>query len=230
MPHARILPTQAAPARYRMFANRAEAGRQLAQALMHHARTGAVVLGLPRGGVVVAAEVARALDATLDVWVVRKIGAPYQPELGMGAIAEGDAVVLDRSIVSAVGVSRAELLDIARREGEEVRRRVQRFRGDRPAPELRGKTVIIVDDGIATGGTTRAALRGVRQQAPARVVLAVPVASPIVLHELREECDEIVCLSQPESLYAIGLWYEDFTQVEDAEVIRLLGAAARPSA
>jgi putative phosphoribosyl transferase len=208
--------------RPRMFADRRAAGRQLAQALIHHAGTEPIVLGLPRGGVVVADEVARVLGGTLDVWVVRKLGAPYQPELGMGAIAEGPAVVLDRSIVHHVCTRLEELYEVARREMAEVSRRVTRFRGDRPAPALEGRTVIIVDDGIATGGTVRAAIRASRKRRPARLVVATPVASPDIVASLRHDVDEVVCLYEPEPMYAIGLWYEDFRQVSDEEVVRIL--------
>lgn len=213
-----------------MFADRRAAGRALAQALIHHAGVNAIVLGLPRGGVPVADEVAGVLGGTLDVWVVRKLGAPFQPELGMGAIAEGPAVVLDRSIVRELGISRADLLEVARREMNEVRRRVERFRGGRAAPDLRGRIVILVDDGIATGGTMRAVIRAVKKRRPARLVLATPVASPEIVAVLRREVDEVVCLHQPEMLLAIGLWYEDFRQVPDEEVVRILARAAhRPT-
>jgi putative phosphoribosyl transferase len=210
-----------------MFADRRDAGRRLAQALIHHAGKNAIVLGLPRGGVTVADEVARVLGGTLDVWVVRKLGAPDQPELGMGAIAEGPAVVLDRSIVRLVGVSYRDLLGVARREMVEVRRRVERFRDGRPIPELRGRTVILVDDGIATGGTMRAAIRAVKKRRPERLIVAIPVAAPDVVDLLRREVDEVVCLHQPDDLAAIGLWYEDFRQVHDEEVIRILESASR---
>jgi putative phosphoribosyl transferase len=213
-----------------MFADRRAAGRALAQALIHHAGVNAIVLGLPRGGVPVADEVAGVLGGTLDVWVVRKLGAPFQPELGMGAIAEGPAVVLDRSIVRELGISRADLLEVARREMNEVRRRVERFRGGRAAPDLRGRIVILVDDGIATGGTMRAVIRAVKKRRPGRLVLATPVASPEIVAVLRREVDEVVCLHQPEMLLAIGLWYEDFRQVPDEEVVRILARAAhRPT-
>lgn len=213
-----------------MFADRRAAGRELAQALIHHAGTNAIVLGLPRGGVPVADEVARVLAATLDVWVVRKLGAPSRPELGMGAIAEGPAVVLDRSIVRALGVSRAEIFEVARREMNEVSRRVERFRTGRVAPELGGRTVILVDDGIATGVTTRAAIRAIKKRRPARLVLAVPVASPDIVEALGRDVDELVCLYQPDPMYAVGLWYEDFRQVPDEAVARILARAAREAA
>jgi putative phosphoribosyl transferase len=214
-----------------MFPDRRSAGRALGQALIHHAGTSAIVLGLPRGGVPVADEVAQVLGGVLDVWVVRKLGAPGQPELGMGAISEGPAVVLDRSIIGALGVRRGELFEVARREMEEVRRRVERFRGTRPAPELAGRTVILVDDGIATGGTMRAAIRAVRKRRPAHLVVATPVAAPDVIAALRREVDEVVCLYEPALMFAIGAWYEDFRQVPDEEVARILARAAqRPSA
>ncbi len=215
---------------YRMFADRRAAGRVLAQALLHHAGTNAVVLGLPRGGVPVAEEIARVLGGTLDVWVVRKLGTPFEPELGMGAVAEGPAIVLDRSIVGHFGIDSAQVLEVAHRELAEVTRRVERFRGERALPELRDRTVILVDDGIATGGTMRAAIRAVRKRHPARVVVAVPVAARDVVAALRREADEVVCLHQPPDLLAISLWYEDFRQVSDDEVVRILEQdRARPA-
>jgi putative phosphoribosyl transferase len=209
-----------------MFADRHDAGRLLAQALLRYAGTRPIVLGLPRGGVPVADEVARTLDGDLDVWVARKLGAPFQPELGMGAIAEGPAVVLDRSTVRLLGITRAQLLDVARREMGEVRRRVERFRGGRTPPDMRDRTVILVDDGIATGGTMRAAVRAVKKRRPARLVVAVPVGPPDTVAALRREVDDVVCLHEPEALFAIGLWYEDFRQVRDDEVVRILEHAA----
>ena len=213
-----------------MFADRRAAGRQLAQALLRYAGTSPLVLGLPRGGVPVADEVARILAGTLDVWVVRKLGAPFQPELGIGAIAEGPAVVLDRSMVRSLGITRAQLLDVARREMGEIGRRIERFRGGRTPPDMRGRTVILVDDGIATGGTMRAAVRAVKKRRPARLVVAVPVAPPDAIAALRYEVDDVVCLREPEALRAIGLWYEDFHPVRDDEVVRTLEHAARAGA
>lgn len=210
-----------------VFADRLEAGRKLGQALGHYAGTNALVLGLPRGGVEVADEVARAIDGQLDVWVVRKIGAPYQPELGMGAIAEGPAVVLDRSLVHVLGVSRSQLFAIAHREMAEVRRRVVRFRGGRPEPEVAGRNVILVDDGIATGGTMRAAIRAIKKRRPATLVVATPVAPPDTVASMMQNVDEVVCLEQPMNMYAIGLWYEDFHQVPDEDVVRILDAARK---
>lgn len=208
-----------------MFADRSEAGRLLAQALISYAGTEPLVLGLPRGGVPVAEEIVHVLGGTLDVWVVRKLGAPDQPELGIGAIAEGPAVVLDRSILRAVDIDRAELFEIAHRELAEIDRRVERYRGTRAVPDVRGRTVILVDDGIATGGTMRAAIRGVRKRGAGHVVVAVPVAASDTAALLRREADDVVCLHEPESMFAIGLWYEDFRQLHDEQVVRILERA-----
>ncbi|HWU86552.1 MAG TPA: phosphoribosyltransferase family protein [Kofleriaceae bacterium] len=188
------------------------------------------MLGLPRGGVPVADEIARALGGSLDLWIVRKLGAPHQPELGMGAIAEGPAVVVDRTIVHLLGIDAPRLLAVARREMENVRRRVERFRGGRPLPALQGRTVILVDDGIATGGTMRAAIRAIRKRGPARLVVAAPVAASEVAAALRREVDELVCLHETDELYAIGLWYEDFRQIPDDEVASILEHATRGAA
>jgi putative phosphoribosyl transferase len=206
----------------RRFADRRDAGRLLAAALMQYAGTEPVVLGLPRGGVPVAEEVARRLGGTLDVWIARKLGVPGHEELGMGAVAEGPAVVIDHHIVDPLCISREQILAVAHREIAELQRRVHRFRPDGAMPRLAGKTVILVDDGIATGGTVRAAIRGVKKAGPARVVLAVPVAPPETVAALRSEVDDLVCLHQPSELVAIGLWYDDFHQVPDEEVERIL--------
>lgn len=167
-------------------------------------------------------EIARALDAPLDVLVVRKIGVPWQPELGVGAVAEGGAVYLAQQMIDVVGLSEGQVWAVVQRERGEVERRVRRFRGSRPPPNLQDRTVILVDDGIATGGTVRAAIQAIRAQIPKKVVLAVPVAAAETVAELAQSADAIVCLYTPSSLYAIGLHYDDFTQVSDEEVVELL--------
>ncbi len=212
-----------------MFVDRRDAGRQLAQALIHHAGTNALVLGLPRGGVPVADEVARALGATLDVWVVRKLGVPAEPELGMGAIAEGPAVFLDRELVSELGIPSSQVMVAARGALQELGRLVDLLRGDRPPPDVIGQRVILVDDGVATGATMRAAVRAIRRHQPAWLVIAIPVAAPDTVAELRREVDEVVCLHQPRDLRAVGAWYEDFRQVSTEEVGRILRRAAAGS-
>jgi putative phosphoribosyl transferase len=167
-------------------------------------------------------EIARALHAPLDVWVVRKVGVPWQPELGAGAVAEGGYVHLNQDVIEHIGLSEAELAEIVENKHREVRERVRLFRGDHPAPVLRDRTVILVDDGIATGGTVHAAIRSIRAQEPRAIVLAVPVATPEVVEALGREVERVVCLRTPPDLYAIGAWYVDFSQVSDDEVARLL--------
>jgi len=219
----------------RLFHDRQHAGRELAKRLAHFRNQSTIVLGLARGGVPVAYEVARALGAPLDVWVVRKLGAPIQPELGMGAVSEGGEVFVDAHIVREVGASEAEVQEVIARKTAEVEERCTRFRRGRGTPNLEGKTVLLVDDGLATGGTARAALRAIRRRGPRRVVLAVPLGSPDTVEALAQEADEILCLSPHPDLYAIGLWYENFEPVEDEDVVALLekahaqGAATRPA-
>ncbi|WP_405020036.1 phosphoribosyltransferase [Kitasatospora sp. NBC_00070] len=202
------------------FTDRRDAGRQLAARL--GAVPDAVVVGLPRGGVPVAAEVARALGAPLDICVVRKLGVPVQPELGMGAIGEGGARVLDERIRLAARVTNAQLAEVERVERAELARRSARYRGGRPPVELSGRTVVVVDDGIATGSTAKAACRIVRQRGAARVVLAVPVAPAGWRDRLRGEADELVCVAEPADFLAIGSFYADFGQTTDAEVLDAL--------
>jgi predicted phosphoribosyltransferase/predicted alpha/beta-hydrolase family hydrolase len=209
----------------RRFRDRREAGRALADRLLRFRDERPVVLGLPRGGVPVAFEVARALGAPLDVLVVRKLGVPFQPELGMGAIGEDGARVLDPDTLRLARVTRAELAAVEARERAELERRVRLYRGDRPMTSLEGRTAIVVDDGIATGGTARAALQVVRSHGARRVVLAVPVAAPESVHDLAGVADAIVTVETPTPFLAVGQWYERFGQTTDEEVRVLLGAA-----
>ena len=208
------------------FQDRQDGGRQLAGMLRRYRGQQAVVLGLPRGGVVCAYEVARALDAPLDVLLVRKLGAPYHPELAIGAIAEGGTLVLDER-VAEMGISTAQIEELKRTEAAELARRMARFRGDRPALDVEGRTVILVDDGIATGNTALAAIRALRRSHPRRIVLATPVGAADAIDALGREVDEVVCLEVPAELYAIGLWYANFDQVGDEEVVALLERAQR---
>jgi predicted phosphoribosyltransferase len=217
-------------ARAGRFVDRADAGRQLAGCLEEYRGTTAVVAGLPRGGVPVAFEIARALGLALDVVIVRKLGAPYQPELAIGAVGEYGVRVLNHSVALATGIGEDDLAAIERRERAEVARRAALFRAGRESVPLAGRTVIVVDDGIATGATTRAACQVVRAAGATRVVLAVPVAPAESLAELAAAVDEVVCLLAPPGFNAVGEWYEDFTQTSDAEVIALLARAAAPSA
>ena len=212
-----------------VFADRVEAGRKLAVRLLKYKDQQPVVLGVPRGGVPVAFEVARALKAPLDVIIVRKLGAPGEPELGVGAVVDGDhpETILNREVVSTLRVSRAYLQREIHDQLKEIERRNRLYRAGRARIELKNRTVIVVDDGIATGGSIRAALRGIRQQAPKKVVLAVPVAPADTIESLRGEVDEIVCLSTPPTFFGIGEFYSDFHQLADGEVIRLL-ELARP--
>lgn len=201
-----------------LFTNRVDAGRRLAQRLKHLRAEDVVVLGLPRGGVPVAAEVAAALGAPLDVIVVRKLGAPFQPELGMGAIGEEGVRIVNSDIVRAVGVSAAGLARVEQAERDELERRVRRYRGDRPRVPLEGRTAIVVDDGIATGSTAWAACQVARRQGARRVVVAVPVAPPRWTVGLREVADDLIALATPAPFYGIGEWYGDFTPTGDDEV------------
>ncbi len=207
------------------FIDRVDAGRRLGAALTHIADEHPVVLGLPRGGVVVAAEVAKALDAPLDVIVVRKLGVPGHEELAMGALAEGGAMVVNEDLVRRLGISKADLDAVRRREEAEMARRRSAFRGDRPAVDLTDRTVIVVDDGIATGSTARAALEDVRQRRASRIVLAVPVGAAESLASMDAAADEVVSLLRPMELWAVGQWYHDFSQTSDDEVVTLLSSA-----
>jgi len=205
-----------------LFRDRVEAGRRLAEALAGFGGFGCVVLAIPRGGVVVGFEVASRLGCMLDVVVPRKIGAPYQPELAIGAVTEDGGVIVEHEIAKLVGASEDYIKEAAGREIREIRRRVDRYREGRPPVEVRGKDVILVDDGIATGATMRAAISYVRKLGARRVIVAVPVAPPETVEKIRREADEVICLHTPSDFYAIGQFYENFEQTTDEEVIRLL--------
>lgn len=204
------------------FADRRDAGRRLAARLVRLAAERPVVVGLPRGGVPVAHEVALALAAPLDVLIVRKIGCPGQPELGLGALGEDGIVLLNEPLLQAAGVSQAAVADVIRRETAELERRVERYRQGRAPVDLAGRTVIVVDDGLATGFTARAGIEIVRRRGATRVVLAVPVAPEDAVRELASVADEVVCVLAPRTFWAIGEFYVDFSQTEDVEVTDLL--------
>jgi putative phosphoribosyl transferase len=206
-----------------MFADREDAGRQLAANLADLAGQDVVVLGIPRGGVEVGAVVADALGAPLDVVIPRKVGAPGNPELGIGAVAE-DVEVLDERLIRVLGVSQDYLRQEIAAQQEEIRRRSAAYRGNRPPVPLQGKVAVVVDDGVATGGTAAAALRWARARGAARVILAVPVAPAEAVGRLRQEADEVRVLATPEPFYAVGQWYDFFPQVSDERVVELLRA------
>jgi putative phosphoribosyl transferase len=209
-----------------VFQDRRDAGRQLAARLQGYASDpNVLVLGLPRGGVPVGFEVARGLQAPLDVFLVRKIGVPGQEELAMGAVATGGVRVLNQGIVQALDIP-AEALDLmTERARNELARREHLYRGERGAPDMRGRTVIVVDDGLATGSSMRAAVAALRQQQPARIVVAVPVAAASTCDDLRDQVDQVVCLLTPDPFHAVGLWYQDFSQTTDEEIRDLLDQA-----
>lgn len=209
------------------FKNRAEAGRLLAQKLQHYAnKPDVLVLALPRGGVPVAAEIAHALGAPIDVFIVRKLGAPGQKELAMGAIATGGVQVLNDDVVRLMRIRAEEIFDVSAEEQREMERREQLYRGARPASVVKDQTVIVVEDGLATGSTMHAAVVALRQQQPARIVVAIPVASPSTLREFASEADEVVCVLAPQvSFDGVGRWYQDFSQVTDEQVRAFLDRA-----
>lgn len=207
-----------------MFADRRDAGRQLAQVVGHLKSPDTIVLGLPRGGVPVAAEVARALEAPMDVIVVRKLGVPGHEELAMGAIGEGGVEVIHREVVDPLGITPDEIVRVERRELVELDRRVKAFRRSGPAPDIEGRQVVIVDDGIATGSTARAACQDARAQGAARVVVAVPVAPQGWERRFSDVADELIALHTPRRFGAIGAFYRDFRQTPDEEVTQLLAA------
>jgi predicted phosphoribosyltransferase len=213
-----------------IYKNRSDAGKRLARDLAGYASERPVILALPRGGVVVAAEIAMALDAPLDLLLVRKIGVPMQPELAMGAVIDGDDpyVVRNEEIIALLDIPDDEFRDVCERELEEIGRRRVLYTGNRPRADLQDRIAIVVDDGVATGSTMLAALRAVQKRRPRKIVLAVPVAPESTLQELGREADAIVCLQRHEPFYAIGLYYADFHQVTDEEVIDVLSKVRAP--
>lgn len=210
----------------RVFSNRSEAGKLLAKKLTVYAKhPDVLVLGLPRGGVPVAFEVATALKLPLDICLVRKLGVPGHSELAMGALASGGVIVLNEKVIQKVGISQEAINKVAEKENQELLRRERTYRGRYPLPNLGNRMIILVDDGIATGSTLQAAISTLRRQRPKKIVVAVPVAPPLTYDQLKKEVDEVVCLITPEPLYAIGLWYKDFSQTTDQEVSNLLAQA-----
>ena len=207
------------------FADRRDAGRQLAVRLLPLAGERPVVVGLPRGGIPVAREIATALKAPLEILAVRKLGAPHNPEYGIGAIVEDGTRIFDPEALAALAIDGGALQSIVARASEELRRRVVAYRGGRLPMRLRNRTVVVVDDGVATGVTDTAAIRAIRRQRPRRLILAVPVCAPDSLVRLRREADEMLCLIAPPQLSGVGQWYRDFSQICDQEVIATLGAA-----
>jgi putative phosphoribosyl transferase len=202
-----------------IFRDRTDAGRRLAAKLGAYAhRPDVLVLGLPRGGAPVAYEVALALAASLDIIVVRKLGVPYERELAMGAIASGGVRVLNTDVIASLNISSDVVAAVTAEEQRELERRERAYRGDRPAPVIQGRTVILVDDGIATGATIRAAVMALRQQQPARIIIAAPVAAAVTCAELRPLVDDLICLVTPDELYGIGYWYDHFQQLSDDEL------------
>ncbi|MEQ8963963.1 MAG: phosphoribosyltransferase [Coleofasciculus sp. C2-GNP5-27] len=210
-----------------LFKNRQEAGQRLASDLKEYAnRPDVIVLGLPRGGVPVAYEVARGLDAPLDVWLVRKLGAPGHEELAMGAIASGGTRILNKDVVRSLGVSEQAIDKVAAKEQQELERREKAYRGDLPPLKLRDRTVLLVDDGLATGASMHAAAVALRQHDPKQIIAAVPVAAPETCQEFKVKVDEIICTETPQPFYAVGLWYNKFDQTTDQEVRDLMERSA----
>jgi len=213
------------------FVNRSEAGKLLADALQAYAkRPDIIVLALPRGGVPVGFEVAKALNVPLDLMLVRKLGVPGRRELAMGAIASGDARVLNQDVIRAYNISAEAIDQVATDEKKELQRRYQAYRDNLPVPELNNRCVILVDDGIATGATMRAAVEALRQTGASEIIVAVPIGASETLELLRKEADKVICLAVPDMLFSIGQWYRDFTQVSDDEVCSLLASIPRETA
>jgi putative phosphoribosyl transferase len=217
------------------FHDRREAGHKLAEALEFlKDRPDVVILAIPRGGVVVAYQVAQALGLPLDVMITRKVGAPGNPEFALGAVTGDGTVVLDDFLIDELGIPEDWVLDEVRIQQEEIQRRLQRYRGDRPMPEIEGRTVVLIDDGVATGSTVLASLRALRKRQPGELILAIPVGPPETVARLGREADQVVCLMTPEPFWAVGRFYEVFDQTTDEEVVELLesawGDADRPAA
>ena len=211
-----------------LFADRTDAGRQLAEKLAAYTdRPEVIVLALPRGGVPVAFEVARALHAPLDVFLVRKLGVPEHPELAMGALASGGVRVLNEDVVDTLHIPPEVMDEVASEEAQELERRAEVYRDGRPPPRVRGRTVILIDDGLATGSTMRAAVAALRQLGPKEIVVAVPVAAADTCASLSQVVDDMVCLRTPRPFYAVGAWYDDFSQTTDEQVRELLAHAAQ---
>lgn len=210
------------------FKNRVEAGQMLANKLTMYANQKPLVLGLPRGGVPVAYEVAKALKAPLDVYVVRKLGTPGQEELAMGAIATGGVRVLNQSVIEALQISEEAIETETRNESQEVERRERRYRGERPPLDVSNRPVLLIDDGIATGSTIKAAIAALKKQKAGRIVVGVPVAPAATIEELKKEVDEVICVSAPKIFFAISTWYDEFPQVSDEEVRDLLEQSEVP--
>ena len=207
------------------YVNRSEAGKLLADALQTYAKQAdIIVLALPRGGVPVGFEVAKALNVPLDLMLVRKLGVPGRSELAMGAIASGDARILNQDVIRAYNISAEAIDQVVTDEKKELQRRYQAYRDDLPVPELKNRCVILVDDGVATGATMRAAVAALRQTGASKIIVAVPIGAPETLELLRNEADKVICLAVPDMLFSIGQWYRDFTQVSDEEVCNLLAS------
>lgn len=212
---------------FHRFANRTEAGRMLAEALSAYiGRSGILILALPRGGVPVAYEVAKALSAPMDLWLVRKLGVPGQEELALGALAGKNIRVLNDDIISLLNIDQSAIDIVIAREQAELERRNRLYRQGRPPPDIEGKTIIIIDDGLATGATMRAAIVSLRQADAAQIIAAVPVGAVSTCRKIEQEADELVCLHTPEPFYGVGQWYIDFSQTSDEEVLALLASAA----
>lgn len=211
-----------------LFNDRVDAGRKLAKDLLKYAnRSDVLILALPRGGVPVAFEVAKELNVKMDVFIVRKLGVPGNEELAMGAIASDNIRVLNEDVVMSFQIPERVIDMVAENERKELERRERAYRGDRPKPEIEGSTVILIDDGLATGATMRAAAAALKTKNPAKIVIAVPTAAPDICEIFRKEMDEIICLATPEPFYGVGAWYEDFSQTTDKEVCELLDKARK---